>query len=143
MNATKFVVLLLIGVLCANVGARQLEDTKLSISIPKTSSKGIGAELDVITDNFGTISSFSSSNAAGGPSGPFAAGYGTHSKSANGTVAATGPVSTANTNTGVGSGATSGAATSGAGATGAGTGTGSGSATGNGTSSPTTPAVER
>ena len=47
----KFVVLLIfVGVVCASVGARQLEkvskETKLGISIPKTvTTNGIGAEL--------------------------------------------------------------------------------------------------
>ncbi|KFK40622.1 hypothetical protein AALP_AA2G020100 [Arabis alpina] len=51
MNATKFVVLLILtGVACASVGARQLEgvsrETKLGISIPETTN-GSGAALAV------------------------------------------------------------------------------------------------
>ncbi|KAJ0265524.1 hypothetical protein HA466_0017950 [Hirschfeldia incana] len=50
MNATKFVVLLFIGVACANVCARQLEavsqETKPVISIPETTNR-IGAALSV------------------------------------------------------------------------------------------------
>lgn len=50
MNATKFVVLLFIGVVCANVCARQFEavsqETKSVISIHETTN-GIGAALSV------------------------------------------------------------------------------------------------
>ena len=58
MNAMKFVVLLIfVGVVCANVGARQLEEvskeTKLGICIPKTvTANGIGAELSRVYEKY-------------------------------------------------------------------------------------------
>jgi len=85
MNAIKFVVLLLIGVVCVNVGAiRQLEkrskETELSVSLPKA-TKGVGAEftVTVYTQSIGDGNGFgdakikgrkgSSSNAIGSGSG--------------------------------------------------------------------------
>ncbi|XP_023644074.1 uncharacterized protein LOC111832057 [Capsella rubella] len=59
MNATKFAVLLVIGVLCVNISARVVsKESKLGTSVSKTAIKGIGAELDV---DAGTAS-YSTSN---------------------------------------------------------------------------------
>ncbi|VVA98748.1 unnamed protein product [Arabis nemorensis] len=75
MNAKKFGVLLLIGVVCANVGARQLEgvskETKIGISIPKTvTSNALGAELSVDVGTYASALGYGDANAAAGPSGP-------------------------------------------------------------------------
>ncbi|CAL9237826.1 unnamed protein product [Arabidopsis halleri] len=74
MNATKFVVLLVIGVLCAIVTARHVEEvskeTKLGTSLPKTTTKGIGAQLFAFgrTDSNSYVSSYA--RATNGPKGP-------------------------------------------------------------------------
>ncbi|CAE5962454.1 unnamed protein product [Arabidopsis arenosa] len=74
MNATKFVVLLVIGVLCAIVTARHVkevsEETKLGTSLPKTTTKGIGAQLFAYgtTNSNSYVSSYARSSS--GPKGP-------------------------------------------------------------------------
>ncbi|KAJ4877383.1 hypothetical protein Rs2_42401 [Raphanus sativus] len=103
MNVMKFVVLLIfVGVVCANVGARQLQEmfkeTKLGISIPKTvTTNGIGAELGLVyVTTSATNSENSNAGAAAGAGGPSASGSGTVYKSTYGTVNAEGPNARAN-----------------------------------------------
>ncbi|KAL0644150.1 hypothetical protein Bca4012_042440 [Brassica carinata] len=99
MNAMKFVVLLIfVGFVCANVGARQLQEvskeTKLGISIPKTvtTANGIGAELNYVSVTT-TANNYENSNADAdaGPGGPSGGGSGTVAKSTTGSVIAEGP----------------------------------------------------
>ena len=99
MNAMKFVVLLIfVGFVCANVGARQLQEvskeTKLGISIPKTvtTANGIGAELNYVSVTT-TANNYENSNADAdaGPGGPSGGGSGTVTKSTTGSVIAEGP----------------------------------------------------
>ena len=98
MNAMKFVVLLIfVGVVCANVGARQLEEvskeTKLGISFPKTvTTNGIGAGLSRVYA-VTSANNYENSNAgaAAGPDGPSADTSATVSKSTYGSVDAEGP----------------------------------------------------
>ncbi|KAG7584924.1 hypothetical protein ISN45_Aa02g003070 [Arabidopsis thaliana x Arabidopsis arenosa] len=79
MNATKFVVLLVIGVLCAIVTARQVEvvskETKLATSLSITTTKGIGAQLSAYgrTDSNSYVSSYAT--ATNGRKGPDADAY--------------------------------------------------------------------
>ncbi|CAF1723142.1 unnamed protein product [Brassica oleracea var. botrytis] len=96
MNAMKFVVLLIfVGFVCANVGARQLQEvskeTKLGISIPKTvtTANGIGAELNYVSVTT-TANNYENSNADAdaGPGGPSGGGSGTVAKSTTGSVIA-------------------------------------------------------
>ncbi|CAH8352780.1 unnamed protein product [Eruca vesicaria subsp. sativa] len=103
MNTTKFVVLLIfVGVVCANVGARQLEEvskeTKLGISIPKTvTTNGFGAERGSVTaTTYARNSEDSNADAAAGPGGPSASGSGSVYKSTYGSVTAEGPNASAN-----------------------------------------------
>ncbi|CAH8352764.1 unnamed protein product [Eruca vesicaria subsp. sativa] len=117
MNATKFVVLLIfVGVVCANVGARQLEEvskeTKLGISIPKTvTTNGLGAELGtVIVDTYATNNENSDASAAAGPRGPSADTSGSVYKSTYGYVRAEGPNARADSISYAAGGTTSGAA---------------------------------
>ncbi|CAH8256172.1 unnamed protein product [Arabidopsis lyrata] len=74
MNATKFVVLLVIGVLCAIVTARQAEEvskeTKLGTSLPKTTTKGIGAQLSAYGTTYSNSYVSSYARASNGPKGP-------------------------------------------------------------------------
>ncbi|CAN6971316.1 unnamed protein product [Brassica rapa subsp. trilocularis] len=104
MNAMKFVVLLIfVGVVCANVGARKVEEvskeTKLGISIPKTvTTNGIGAELGRVyavtgADNYENANA----RAAAGPDGPSTETSSTVYKSTNGYVDAEGPNASTNT----------------------------------------------
>ncbi|XP_010418197.1 PREDICTED: UPF0540 protein At1g62060-like [Camelina sativa] len=94
MNATKFSVLLVIGVLFAIVTAREVKEvskeTKLGTSVPKTATKGIGAELsvDVRTDSFSSGNGFSSATYS--PKGPRAASSGNGFTSTGGAVSAQG-----------------------------------------------------
>ncbi|KFK40621.1 hypothetical protein AALP_AA2G020000 [Arabis alpina] len=98
MNDTNFAVLLiLIGVVCANVGARQLEgvskETKIGVSIPKTATtNGLGAELAFVSVTT-MASSYSSgdASAAASPPGPSAQARGTGSGTTYGSVYAEGP----------------------------------------------------
>ncbi|XP_013652254.2 UPF0540 protein At1g62060 [Brassica napus] len=99
MNAMKFVVLLIfVGFVCANVGARQLEEvskeTKLGISISKTvtTANGIGAELNYVSVTT-TANNYENSNvdADAGSGGPSGGGSGTVAKSTTGSVIAEGP----------------------------------------------------
>ncbi|CAA7046701.1 unnamed protein product [Microthlaspi erraticum] len=76
MNATKFVVLLFIGVVCttANVGARKLEEVpkeaKLGISIPETATtNSVGTQLSVSIGNYVGGQGYSNSNADNGAGG--------------------------------------------------------------------------
>ncbi|KAF8053188.1 hypothetical protein N665_1450s0003 [Sinapis alba] len=98
MNAMKFVVLLIfVGLVCANVGARQLEEvskeTKLGISIPKTvTTKGIGAELDYVSITTDAINTeYSNAGAAASSGGPSADTSSQVYKSTSGSVTAEGP----------------------------------------------------
>ncbi|CAE5962441.1 unnamed protein product [Arabidopsis arenosa] len=79
MNATKFVVLLVIGVLCAIVTARQVEvvskETKLGTSLSKTTTKGIGAQLSAYGRTDSSSYVFSSATAFKNPKGPGANAY--------------------------------------------------------------------
>ncbi|CAL9237795.1 unnamed protein product [Arabidopsis halleri] len=79
MNATKFVVLLVIGVLCAIVTARQVEvvskETKLGTSLSKTTTKGIGAQLSAYGRTDSNSYVFSSTTAFKNPKGPGANAY--------------------------------------------------------------------
>jgi len=74
MNATKFVVLLVIGILCAIVTARQVEEvskeTKLGTSLPKSTNKGIGAQLSAAGLTYSGSSVSSSASAFNNPKGP-------------------------------------------------------------------------
>ncbi|CAA0308831.1 unnamed protein product [Arabidopsis thaliana] len=74
MNATKFVVLLVISVLCAIVTARQVEEvskeTKLGTSLPKSTNKGIGAQLSAAGLTYSASSVSSSASAFNNPKGP-------------------------------------------------------------------------
>jgi len=74
MNATKFVVLLVIGILCAIVTARQVEEvskeTKLGTSLPKSTNKGIGAQLSAAGLTYSASSVSSSASAFNNPKGP-------------------------------------------------------------------------
>ncbi|KAF8053190.1 hypothetical protein N665_1450s0005 [Sinapis alba] len=126
MNAMKFVILLIfVGVVCANVGARQLEEvskeTKLGISSPKTvTTNGIGAELDLVTvftgaDNYEN----SNAGATAGLNGPSADTSSTVTKTTSGSVTAQGPNTSAGSYSNVYGGTSSGAA---AGPNGAGSG---------------------
>ncbi|WZZ86434.1 UPF0540 protein At1g62060-like [Brassica napus] len=104
MNAMKFVVLLIfVGVVCANVGVRQLEEvskeTKLGISIPKTvTTNSIGAELGRV---YGVTGAYnyenSNAGAAAGPNGPSADTSSTVYKSTYGYIDAEGPSASADT----------------------------------------------
>ncbi|ESQ29202.1 hypothetical protein EUTSA_v10023864mg [Eutrema salsugineum] len=97
MNATKFVVLMIfVGVVCAKVGARQLEEVskenKIDISDPKTATtNGLGAELAVTASTSAYHSEYSGANAAAGPKGPSADGYGSTYGYTSGYVTADGP----------------------------------------------------
>ncbi|KAL0793884.1 hypothetical protein Bca101_065261 [Brassica carinata] len=84
MNATKFVVLLIfVEVVCANVGARQLEEvSKL--------------QRDKVGDLYATNYEDSNASAAAGPGGPSADTSSTVSKSTYGYVSAEGPNASAN-----------------------------------------------
>ncbi|KAG7650259.1 hypothetical protein AtNW77_Chr1g0061631 [Arabidopsis thaliana] len=74
MNATKFSVLLVIGVLCAIVTARQVEEvskeTKLGISTPKTTIQGVGAQLSTRGRTFSNSGGSSFARATHGRKGP-------------------------------------------------------------------------
>ncbi|KFK40620.1 hypothetical protein AALP_AA2G019900 [Arabis alpina] len=137
MNATKFVVLLFIGVVCANADARQLKvvskDTKSSLSVPKTvAANSLGAELYVSVGTGSSTSEVSQSSASRDPSGPGAAADGISSAYTTGNVYVDGTPAYAESGSGSGSQGTSEAAsgTDGASARGAGTGGGSSSAVG-------------
>ncbi|CAG7903362.1 unnamed protein product [Brassica rapa] len=97
MNATKFVVLLIfVGVVCANVGARQLDEvsqkTRFGISIPKTvTTNGIDAERIVSSGTSAYNTEYSNSNANGGASGPSSSSSGSVNKYTYGSVDADGP----------------------------------------------------
>ncbi|CAN8324291.1 unnamed protein product [Cochlearia groenlandica] len=100
MNATKFVMLMIfIGVVCANIGARKLDglpkDTELSmISVSKlVNTNGLGVELsEVIVESSAYHSSTDYAEADGrGPGGPEAGAVGSTYESTNGYVRAVGP----------------------------------------------------
>ena len=97
MNATKFVVLLIfVGVVCANVGARQLDEvsqkTRFGVSIPKTvTSNGIDAERIVSSGTSSYNTEYTNSNANGGASGPSSSTSGSVNKYTYGYVNADGP----------------------------------------------------
>ncbi|CAN6931900.1 hypothetical protein Bca4012_100409 [Brassica carinata] len=103
MNATKFVVLLIfVGVVCANVGARQLDEvsqkTRFGISIPETvTTNGIDAERIVSTGTSSYNTEYTNSNANGGPSGPSSSSSGSVNKYAYEYVTADGPNARADT----------------------------------------------
>ncbi|KAG7587935.1 hypothetical protein ISN44_As07g002950, partial [Arabidopsis suecica] len=94
MNATKFVVLLVIGVLCAIVTARQVEvvskETKLGTSLSKTTTKGIGAQLSAYGRTDSSSYVFSSATAFKNPKGPRADASESGSTSTTGRVFAKG-----------------------------------------------------
>ncbi|EOA33868.1 hypothetical protein CARUB_v10021359mg [Capsella rubella] len=94
MNATKFTVFLVIGVLCAIVTARQVEEvskeTKLGTSNSKAATKGIGAELSVNATTTSYSDGFSYASASRSPKGPRADAYGTGYTATSGDVAAKG-----------------------------------------------------
>lgn len=91
MNATKFVVLLVIGVLCANVSARdESKETKLGTSVSKTSTKGIGAELSVNGETNSYSAVYTAASATKGPKGPRADTYESGSTYTNGRISAKG-----------------------------------------------------
>ncbi|XP_010473434.1 PREDICTED: UPF0540 protein At1g62060-like [Camelina sativa] len=104
MNATKFSVLLVIGILFAIVTARQVEEVskenKLGTSAPKTATKGIGAELsvDVRTGSTSTGSGFASVTKS--PKGPSAFSSGTGFTTTNGAVSAQGRNAAASSSSG-------------------------------------------
>lgn len=111
--------------MCANVGARQLDgvkDTKLSVSLLKTSTKGVGAVLSFSGSSYVYISDSTGASAAGGHSGPAATGYGSHYSDISGYVDAD-----AATSSDGGGQAGAGAAASPSGAVGNGTDSGGGS----------------
>ncbi|KAF8053189.1 hypothetical protein N665_1450s0004 [Sinapis alba] len=126
MNAIKFVVLLIfVGVVGTNVGARQLEEvskeTKFGISSPKTvTTNGIGAELDLVT-SFTRADNYETSNAAAtaGSNGPSSDTTSTVSKSTYGSATAQGPNASTDSYSNAYGGTSSGAA---AGPNGAGSG---------------------
>ncbi|KAJ0265803.1 hypothetical protein HA466_0020330 [Hirschfeldia incana] len=104
MNATKFVVLLIfVGVISANVGARKLEEvskkTTFGISVPKTVvTNGIGAELGTVSSDTSSYNTeYTNSNANGGASGPSSSSTGSVNKYTYGYVFADGPNARANT----------------------------------------------
>ncbi|KAG7587957.1 hypothetical protein ISN44_As07g003170, partial [Arabidopsis suecica] len=94
MNATKFVVLLVIGVLCAIVTARHVEEvseeTKLGTSLPKTTTKGIGAQLFAYGTTYSSSNVYSSARAFKNPKGPEADAYENGYTSTSGQVYAKG-----------------------------------------------------
>ncbi|XP_019085670.1 PREDICTED: UPF0540 protein At1g62060-like, partial [Camelina sativa] len=104
LNATKFSVLLVIGILFAIVTARQVEEVskenKLGTSAPKTATKGIGAELsvDAQTDSTSTGSGFASVTKS--PKGPSAFSSGTGFTSTRGNVSAQGRNANASSSSG-------------------------------------------
>ncbi|KAG2302652.1 hypothetical protein Bca52824_031303 [Brassica carinata] len=90
MNATKFVVLLIfVEVVCANVGARQLEE------VSKLQRDKVG-DLYVTAVASATNYEDSNASAAAGPGGPSADTSSTVSKSTYGYVSAEGPNASAN-----------------------------------------------
>ncbi|KAL1213264.1 hypothetical protein V5N11_022680 [Cardamine amara subsp. amara] len=97
MNATKFVVLILIGVVCANVSAiRQpkevSKETKVGISVPKTAiTNSVGTELHVIVTSVAYNEELTGANAKIGPGGPGSKAYAGASGGSGGTVVAIGP----------------------------------------------------
>lgn len=97
MNAIKFVVLLLIAVVCDNVGAiRPLEEgskeNELGVSVPKAqTTKGVGAELTVIVYTHATSNGEGYANAKNGPKGPGGSANGSGFGSTSGYVRADGP----------------------------------------------------
>ncbi|XP_019085224.1 PREDICTED: UPF0540 protein At1g62060-like [Camelina sativa] len=106
MNATKFYVLLVIGILFAIVTARQVEEVskenKLGTSAPKTATKGIGAELsvDAQTESTALGSGYASVNQS--PKGPNAFSSGTGFTSTRGNVSAQGRNANATSTSGSG-----------------------------------------
>ncbi|KAG7658159.1 hypothetical protein ISN44_As01g051530 [Arabidopsis suecica] len=94
MNATKFAVLLVISVLCAIVTARHVEkvskETKLGTSLPKSTTKGIGAQLSAagMTSSSGDV--YSSATGFNNPKGPDANAYENGYTSTSGQVIAKG-----------------------------------------------------
>jgi len=94
MNATKFVVLLVIGILCAIVTARQVKDlsteTKLGASLPKTTTKGIGAQLSATGTTYSTSSVVSYANGFNNPKGPGANSFESANTFTSGQVTAKG-----------------------------------------------------
>ncbi|KAL9310350.1 hypothetical protein AtEden1_Chr1g0061311 [Arabidopsis thaliana] len=94
MNATKFVVLLVIGVLCAIVTARQVEDvsteTKFGTSLPKTTTKGIGAQLSATGTTFSDSNVVSYASGFNNPKGPGANAFESANTFTSGQVTAKG-----------------------------------------------------
>ncbi|CAH8262808.1 unnamed protein product [Arabidopsis lyrata] len=94
MNATKCVVLLVIGVCCAIVTARHVEEvskeTKLGTSLPKTTTKGVGAQLSAYGATYSTSDVYSFANAFKNPKGPGSNAYKNGYTGTNGVVYAKG-----------------------------------------------------
>ncbi|XP_010418175.1 PREDICTED: UPF0540 protein At1g62000-like [Camelina sativa] len=94
MNATTFVVLLVIGVLCANVRARvdvdESKETKLGTSMSKSATKGIGAELSVTAQTNSTSYGTGYASVTKSPKGPSAFSDGNGYTDTNGAVSARG-----------------------------------------------------
>lgn len=97
MNVIHFVVLILIGVVCANVSAirqpeRESKETKLGISVPKTATtNGVGDQLYLTVISNVYHSEYVFSSATDGPGGPSATAYAGSSGSISGTVIVDGP----------------------------------------------------
>ncbi|CAL9243437.1 unnamed protein product [Arabidopsis halleri] len=94
MNATKCVLLLVIGVCCAIVTARHVEEvskeTKLGTSLPKTTTKGVGAQLFAYGATYSTSDVYSFANAFKNPKGPGSNAYENGYTGTNGVVYAKG-----------------------------------------------------
>lgn len=102
MNAVNCFVLLLIGLVCANVGAiRQLEETMISISVSNTGSttNGIGDKLYSIVSVTSSAEAYAcgSANANRGPDGPSGNASGCGSGHTSGHAIAEGPNARATT----------------------------------------------